>query len=271
MKSLHFKSYFEQYFNYNYDKLKFYQSERVHEMVAKSYNCSMGDVECIFLHQKILPQIQTDLEFQDEEEQNYEFYESQLYGFYRVHQSDFYIPFFAYLNDKYVLPRIELVFNYQINNSVFDCFHLPLKKEKTPEFYKSILANLSPMVKKAIQTSGIMVLDEPLRKSSIHIDLYLSQIDLANKGTQFKETLSFCFGASYEDMLFFHYDLRYYINNKMEHLFVRANNMGDFNKDTFLRHSFKSIDIFCNFKYTTIDELDVLVKKYRQVEKMYTI
>lgn len=271
MESLHFKSYFEQYFNYNYDKLKFYQSDRVHEIVAKSYNCSIADVECVFIHQKILPQIQTDLEYQDEEEQTYEFYESQLYGFYRVYQSDFYIPFFAYLNEKYVLPRIELVFNYQINNSVFDCFHLPLKKEKTSEFYRAIIDNLNPMVTNAIKTSGIMVLNEPLRKSSIHIDLYLSQVDLANKGTRFKETLSFCFGASYDDMLFFHYDLRYYINNQMEHLFVRANNMVNFNKETLLRQSFKWTDIFCDFNYSTIDELDVLVKEYRSVEKMYTI
>lgn len=271
MDNLHFKAFFEKYFNYAYEKLKFYESSRVSEVIAKSYNCLLSDVECVFVYQKILPQIQTDLEYQDEEEQTYEFYESQIYGFYRVLDSEFYIPFFSYLNEKYVLPRIELVLNYQINNSVFDCFHLPIKKEKTPEFYSSIITNLNPTVTRAIETSGIMVLNEPLRRSSIHIDLYLSQIDLANKGTRFKETLSFCFGAAYEDMLFFHYDLRYYINNQMEHLFVRANNMGDFNKATFLRQSFKCTDIFCDFKYTTIDELDVLVNEYRRVEKMYTI
>lgn len=270
MHSLHFKTFFETYFNYPYEKLKFYESVLVQQQVANAYHCSVADVECVFVLKKNYVEIQSNVR-DDDEIPIFEFYEAKFFGFYRVFQSDFYIPFVAYINPRYVIPRIELEFNHQINNSIFDCIHMPLKKEKTVIFSKKIIDNLTVPVKTAIHSSGVMVLDEPLKKSEIYIDLYSSLLDIKNQGYQFTELLSMCFDASYEDMLYAYYNLRYYINNHMEHLFLHVNNMVYFDKEKFLSQTFKGIDIFCDFKYKTIEELDCLVKKYRKVEEMYTI
>ena len=43
---------------------------------------------------------------------------------------------------------------------------MPLKKEKTVIFSKKIIDNLTDPVKTAIHSSGVMVLDEPLKKSA---------------------------------------------------------------------------------------------------------
>lgn len=271
MGSLHFKNFFEEYFNYPYDKLNFLafnDSVRIQTQIANTYKCLPNDVECILLFKKISPIIRHDDGYGGFLEDRYDF---KFYGFYRIRKSNFYVPFNVYLEERYALPFIEFDFNYDINNSVFDLIHFPLKKEKTSEFYYRIIKNLSVDINYVIFESGVMALDEPVKRRTVYIDLYSNQVELANHGKNFNEQIMMSFNAEPENYLYFNYDLKYYLNNQCEHLFIYSKLIDDFNKSNFLSQSFNGVDLFCDFNYKTINELDVWVKKYREIEKMYII
>jgi len=271
MEQLHFKNFYTTYFNYDYKKLnflEFYDLGRVQEQIACSYGCIAEDVECILLFKKISPIIKHDDGYGGFIEDRYDL---QFYGFYRIHQADFYIPFNVCIEDRYVLPLIELDFNWAINNSVFDLIHFPLKKEKTTEFCNQLIKYLPVEVSDVVLNTDIMVLAEPVKRKTLFIDFHNHLFDLVNHGKVFNEHLMLCYKAYNKNGLYFNYDLNYYIKSNREHLFIRAKTLSDFNKINFLQQSFSGVDLLCGFHYSTITELDVLVKRYRQIEEMYVI
>lgn len=139
MDKLDFKNFYDTYFNYPYEKLNFLEFDdlvRIQRQIACSYGCRADDVECILLFKNVLPIVKHDDGYGGFLEDRYDL---QFYGFYRIKQADFYIPFNVCIEHRYVLPLIEMDFNLLINNSVFDLIHFPLKKEKTTEFYNQLI------------------------------------------------------------------------------------------------------------------------------------
>jgi hypothetical protein len=267
MRRSHFKYFFETYFNYPYEILESWDAASVRKEIAISYECEPDDVDCFFIFSKGL---------------TYRYKEIQHYGFYRIKDSDFYMPFFAICTPSLVTAHVELKFNYDVNNSVFDCRHIPLKKEKTREFYELIMENIQPLIKKILNESGLLVLNESFRKSSIYFDFDFSyfKLEVAHKGHNFNESFEITYKNNMDndvtDAFFYcRYYLRYCINKKLENLLVSSSNINLynllFNKDEMLKQSFRGLTDFGCFDYSTINELDKLVKEYRKVEKMYMI
>lgn len=268
---LDFKKFYETYFNYPYDKLISYEFDdlvRIQRQIACSYDCRTDDVECILLFKKISPVIKHDDGYGGFIEDRYDL---QFYGFYRINKSNFYIPFNVCIENRYVLPIVQLDLNYSINNSVFDYIHFPLKKEKTEEFYQQLIQHSPFDVSYAVFNSEIMVLAEPIRRRTIYIDFHNHLFDLCNRGQFFNEHLTVCYKAYNEIGLYFDYELNYYLKSEREHLFIKSKKLSDFNKANFLYQSFSGVDLLCGFHYITINELDALVKRYRQIEEMYVI
>lgn len=271
MKRSHFKYFFETYFNYPFEKLDIWTaSDAVHQEISSSYDCSMSEVDCFFMFTKMLNQK-----------------EIQHYGFYRVKDSDFYMPFFTYCSKERIVCHVELSFNYDIHNSVFDCKHIPLKKEKTAEFYGLIMDNLQPNIKKILNDSNIFTLTESFKKSFIYFDFDMScyTIEVTNRGRNFNEyfQIKWKIGDLFNGIrvidptITCHYHLQYVVDKKVDKLmmtdisnFICGLNF-NFNKEELLRQSFSGMTGFVDFDYTTIDELSSLVKEYRQVESMYAI
>lgn len=267
MRRSHFKYFFETYFNYPYEILESWDAASVRKEIAISYECEPDDVDCFFIFSKGL---------------TYRYKEIQHYGFYRIKDSDFYIPFFAHCTPSLVTAHVELKFNYDVNNSVFDCRHIPLKKEKTREFYELIMENIQPLIKRILNESGLLVLNESFKRSTIYFDFDFSYftLEVAHKGHNFNESFSITYKNNMDNDVtdaFFHccYYLRYCINKKLENLLVNSSNINLykllFNKDEMLKQSFNGLTDFGCFDYSTINELDKLVKEYRKVEKMYMI
>lgn len=265
MQRSYFKKFFETYFNYPYEKLKFREADCVRQEIATSYECQLDDVECFFLFSKLL---------------HYLVKEQKHYGFYRIKGSDIYIPFYAHVSSTLITAHVELQFNYNINNSVFDCCHVPLKKEKTVDFYYLVMDNLQPAIKKILNESDLMVLTEKFKKSSIYFDfdIYYLTLDVAHRGYNFNESFKITTKLGNDSSYsFFHgqYYLQYCLDKKVEVLSLTSSNINPnnllFSKDEMLRQSFNGINNFGCFEYTTINDLDLVVQQYRQVEKMYTI
>lgn len=268
MNSSHFKVFFETYFNYAYEKLKFSDAACVRQQIATSYECNQDDIECFFLFTKVI-----------------NFKEIQRYGFYRTKNSDFYIPFFAHCAEPSITPHVELLFNYNMDNSVFDCQHIPLKKEKTAEFCALVLDNIQPLTKKMFQSSDLFTLTEPLKRTLIYFDFDFSYytVEIENKGFNFNEVFSVRYKkdlTAYNvaigsdlclDFLSLQYEIGYYIDKELEKLSLQCDHITRFKKDEMLKQSFSGLTAFGCFDYTTINELDALVKEYRKVEEMYTI
>lgn len=267
----HFKHFFETYFNYPYEKLEFeiWESDSVRKMIANSYECTPDDVDCFYFFSKVL-----------------NCKEIQYYGFYRIKESDFYIPFFAHYTESIVTPHVELCFNYNMDNSVFDCKYVPLKKEKTLEFYSLIMDNIQPFTKKILHSSGLFTLTDPFKRSHLYFDFDFScyTLEVQNKGFNFNELFSVRYKKDmpvyntitektdiFLDLLSCRYEIGYYIEKKFEHLVVDSRDVRKFIKDEMLKQSFSGLTAFGCFDYTTINELDALVKEYRKVEKMYLI
>lgn len=263
MNRSHFKSFFENYFNYPYEKLKFQNADIIKKELAYFYKCPLSQVDCFFLFTKIIKG-----------------HEVELYGFYRINKSDFYIPFFIHCNDYLVTAHVNLLFNYSINNSVFDCDHVPLKKEKTSEFYQQCLKAICPEIKELIFNSDLNTLVSTVLKSiiSFSFDLYSYTLEIFNKGKNFNESFYLnrkskndYIRNSFEEQNCYRYELNYYVNNIKEALSLDTDNPLNFNKYKMLEQSFSGMTDFGDFYYNTIDELDSLVKGYRQLEKMYVI
>jgi hypothetical protein len=267
MRRSHFKHFFETYFNYPYEKLELWDADCVRKEIATSYECTLDEVDCFFLFSNPL---------------TYRYKEIQHYGFYRIKNSDFYVPFFAHCSPSLVTAHVEMKFNYDINNSVFDFRHVPLKKERTREFYELTMENIQPFIRNILSRSGLLVLDEQFKKSSIYFDFDFSYftLEVAHRGHNFNESFAITYKNNLDNDVtdaFFHcrYYLRYCLNKKVENLQVSSSNINLnnllFNKDEMLHQSFSGMNDFGCFEYTTIDELDTLVKEYRKVEKMYII
>lgn len=268
MQRSHFKKFFETYFNYPYEKLKFREADCVRQEIATSYECQPDDVECFFLFSNLL---------------HYLVKEQKHYGFYRIKGSDIYIPFYAHASSTLITAHVELQFNYNINNSVFDCCHVPLKKEKTVEFYYLVMDNLQPAIKKIINDSDLFTLNLTLKKTAIYFDFDLTchTLEVTNRCLNFSEFFSIRHNCKMEPHMTnvtvdFRYDLSYRIDKRSDFLTViskpnKYDVITDFNKSEMFKQSFQGITDFGVLEYTTIDELAKLVKEYRQVEKMYTI
>lgn len=271
MERSHFKQFFEMYFNYPYEKLKFREADCVRQEIATSYECHPDDVECFFLFSKLI---------------HYLVKEQQHYGFYRIKGSDFYIPFYAHASSTLITAHVDLKFNYNINNSVFDCYHVPLKKEKTVEFYYLIMENLQPAIKKIINNSDLFTLNLTLKKTAIYFDFDLTchTLEVTNRCFNFSEFFSIKHSCKMEPNISnvfvdFRYDLSYCIDKRSDFLTIISKPTKSTNyeivtvldKSEMFRQSFQGITDFGVLDYTTIYELAELVKEYRQVEKMYTI
>jgi len=270
MKRSHFRYFFETYFNYPYEKLDIWTAgDAVHEEIATSYECSMYDVDCFFLFTRMMSGK-----------------EIQHYGFYRIKDSDFYMPFFTYCSKETIVCHVELAFNYDINNSVFDCKHIPLKKEKTDEFYSFIMDNLQPLTKKILKDSNIFTLTESFKKSFIYFDFDMScyTIEVTNRGKNFNEFFSIKWKIGdlidnkirvFDPSASCHYHLKYTVDKKIDQLIMTDSSNSidalNFNKDELLMQSFSGMTGFVDFNYSTIDGLASLVQEYRQVESMYSI
>ena len=271
MRRSHFKYFFETYFKYPYEKLEFeiWESDSVRKMIANSYECPPDDVDCFYFFTKVL-----------------NCKEIQYYGFYRIKESDFYIPFFAHWTESIVTPHVEIIFNYNMANSVFDCKHIPLRNEKTLEFYSLIMDNIQPFTKKILQSSGLFTLTEPFKRSLVYFDFDFSRytLEVENKGFNFNETFTVRYRKDnpvyntntgkpdvFIDFISCRYEIGYYVAKKFEQLVVDSTDVLKFTKAEMLHQSFSGMDSFEGFEYTNINELDALVKEFRKVEKMYLI
>lgn len=269
MRRSHFKYFFETYFKYPYENLEFSEADCVRKEIASSYECTPDDVDCFFLFTKVLS-----------------CKEIQHYGFYRIKESDFYVPFFSHCTESLVTSHVELLFNYNMDNSVFDCKYVALKKEKTLEFYSLIIENIQPFTKKILQSSGLLTLTDPFKRSHVYFDFDFScyTLEVQNKGFNFNELFSVRYKKdmpfyntitkktdTFIDFIIFNYEIGYYIDKKFEHLVINSRDVLKFTKDEMLQQSFSGISAFEGFEYTNINELDALVKEFRKVEKMYVI
>jgi len=261
MNRSHFKHFFETYFDYPYEKLKFQSADIIKKELSYFYKCPLRQVDCFFLFTRVMSS-----------------HEIQLYGFYRINKSNFYIPFFIHQTDFLVTPHVDLAFNYSINNSIFDCVHIPLKKEKTSEFYQRFLKEIHPDIKELIFNSGLTTLLSTVVKSFIIFNFNLSSytLEISNKGKNFNEYFylskkSLLQPYEIEIIKCYRYELNYYLKNKKECLFLETNDPANFSKNKMLEQSFSGMSEFGDFDYTNINELNDLVEGYRQLEKMYVI
>lgn len=90
--------------------------------------------------------------------------------------------------------------------------------------------------------TGIMVLNEPIKRKTIYIDFHNHLVELISRGQFFNERLAACYKSYNEKALYFDYALNYYIKTDREHLFVQSAKISDFNKSNLLKQSFR---IFC--------------------------
>lgn len=260
MDRSHFKNFFETYFNYSYDKLKFKSGDIIKKELASFYRCPLNHVDCFFLFSKVISS-----------------HERQYYGFYRIGNSEFYIPFFIHQSAFLVTLHVNILLDYSINNSIFDCIHVPLKKGKISDFYNLILENLNPVINETILTSGLNCLNSSILKTFINFDFDMLdyKLEILNKGKNFNEYFYFSekiLSRTYEPIIkYYLYEVNYYVKKKKESLFLETNDPANFNKTKMLEQSFSGMTDFCDFNYTSINELNTLVEGYRQIEKMYVI
>jgi hypothetical protein len=261
MNRSHFKSFFENYFNYPYEKLKFQSADIIKKELAYFYRCPLNHVDCFFLFSKVVAA-----------------HELQYYGFYRIGNSECYIPFFIHQSPFFATPHVNILLDYSINNSIFDCIHVPLKKEKTSDFYNLILENLNPVINATILTSGLNCLNSSVLKTFINFDFDMLNynLEILNKGKNFNEYFSLSkksLPRMYDTEIIkcYRYELNYYVKNKKECLFLETNDPANFSKTKMLEQSFSGMTEFGDFDYTSINELNDLVEGYRQLEKMYVI
>ena len=280
MDRSHFKNFFERYFNYPYEKLEFKDADCVRKEISASYECQPDEVECFFLFSKMI---------------HYCVKEIMHYGFYRIKGSDFYIPFYAHASATLITSHVALEFNYDINNSVFDCCHIPLKKEKTVEFYYLIIDNLQPAIKKTLDESNLFTIELTLKKSTIYFDFDLTchTLEVNNRCGNFSEFFSIKHNCQMEARFSIRnkcempsvmtnikinssYHLNYCFDKRMDSLSLNISHcefssIRLFEKAELFKQSFRGIKNFGSLEYTNISELDALVKEYRIVEKMYLI